>query len=84
MECPGKCSKCKWVIITLLAVVIAWFVWGCTPLYVGTLGANVYHKPGCKYVEKSLDKYGKIKRIEYHTNLHKNLSGRKPCPMCIK
>lgn len=56
---------------------------GCgKPMYVATLGADVYHTPACKYAEQSLDKYGKIKRLNYYTDLHKDLSGRTPCPKC--
>jgi len=71
--------------IILIAVTAVSLFTGCgKPLYVGTLGAEVYHSPDCKYAAQSLDKYGKIKRVNYHTTLHKDLSGRKPCPKCIK
>ena len=56
---------------------------GCgKPLMVGTKGADVYHRPDCKFAEKSLEKYGDEKRLEYHNYWTVNLSGRKPCPKC--
>jgi len=75
-------NRTSFIVLAALAAVL---LIGCgKPLYVGTMGAKVYHSPDCKYAEKSLDKYGHIKRVDYHTTLHKDLSGRKPCPKCVK
>ena len=58
---------------------------GCMkPMYVATIGAGIYHMPDCQYVENSMEEYGPIKRLNYHSTLHKDLSGREPCPKCIK
>jgi hypothetical protein len=75
-------TKLIFVVVFLTTLFVAA---GCaSPKYVATLGAECYHKPDCKYVEKSLHKHGKIKRLNYHSEFHKDLSGRKPCPKCIK
>lgn len=72
-------------VMTLVLGVFMLILAGCgKPLFVATMGAEVYHKPDCKYVANSLEKYGPIKRVNYYTILHKDLSGRKPCPKCIK
>ncbi len=75
-------QKIQKLTIVFLSMAIVLLMTGCKPLYVGTMGADVYHMPDCKYAEQSLDKYGGIKRVNYHSTLHKNLSGRKPCPKC--
>jgi hypothetical protein len=73
----------KSILITLSLLLIGTF--GCLkPKFVATLGSDIYHNPDCKYVQNSLDKYGTIKRLDYHFDLQKDLSGRKPCPKCIK
>ncbi len=57
---------------------------GCgKPMYVATLGARVYHVSDCEHVQKSLEKYGPIKRLNYHSECQRALSGRLPCPVCI-
>ncbi len=74
----------KRITIALLGVFVSLSITGCMkPKYVATLGADVYHVPDCQYVQNSLEEYGPIKRLNYHTDLHKALSGRTPCPKCI-
>ncbi|KKK68216.1 hypothetical protein LCGC14_2946300 [marine sediment metagenome] len=74
----------KWTILAFVfGILTSLSVMGCgKPMYVATLGADIYHIPDCKYVEQSLHKYGKIKRLNYHSNCHRTLSRRKPCPKC--
>ncbi|MHA2279775.1 MAG: hypothetical protein ACXAC5_02610 [Promethearchaeota archaeon] len=81
-----KLYRNSWVILAFAFGAIMGFMAlsGCgKPLYVGTMGADVYHTPKCKYVQQSLEKHGAIKRVNYHTNLHRAMSGRKPCPKCV-
>ena len=85
MQAIRTIKRYIWTVLAFSLGVIVVFLAGCaTPKFIGTLGAEVYHTPDCKYAEKSLDKYGRIKRVEYHSTFHKDLSGRKPCPRCIK
>lgn len=84
MQTIRTVNRYKWGVASVaLGMFIIVLSTGCVR-YVGTLGAGVYHVPDCKYAEQSLDKYGRIKRVNYHTTLHKDLSGRKPCPKCIE
>lgn len=57
---------------------------GCgKPMYVATLGARVYHVPDCEHVQRSLEKYGPIKRLNYYSECQRALSWRPPCPKCL-
>ena len=72
----------RWTIRVFLLTVFLGILGCATPKYVATLGASVYHTPDCKYAQQSLDKYGRIKRLDYHLDIQKDLSGRTPCPKC--
>lgn len=85
MQIVRSTRKNIWTILAFTLGILITFmaIPGCgKPLMVGTKGAEVYHRPGCKYVEKSLEKYGEAKRLHYHDYWTVNLSGRKPCPKC--
>lgn len=69
----------KLLIISFALLVVL----GCgSPYRIATIGAKVYHRPGCKYAEQSFKKYGDEKRLEYFEPLTIALSGRKACPKC--